>query len=331
MKTFRTGVIFILALLACQLYGQDTSKNIYVHDPVMIRQNGTYYLFSTGHGIKVRSSKDMINWKTEKPVFASSPEWTQSVVEGFKGHIWAPDIIYRNGKYYLYYSVSAFGKNTSAIGVATNATLDPEDPDFNWMDHGIVIQSHPNRDLWNAIDPNIIIDEDQVPWMSFGSFWNGLKMVKLKKNMLEIAEPQEWHTIARRERSFDFQDSKAGDAALEAPFIFKKDSKYYLFLSWDLCCRGEKSTYKVVVGRSDNATGPYIDKDGKPLFMGGGSILVQGDENWYGAGHNSIYTFDGKDYLVFHAYDASDEGKSKLRIKEVDWQDGWPVMNNPLE
>lgn len=113
------------------------------------------------------------------------------MVPNFRNHIWAPDILYHNNQYYIFYSVSSFGKNTSAIGVDTNKTLDQNSADFHWVDYGIVIQSIPNRDLWNAIDPNIIFDETGTPWMPFGYFWNGLKLVKLDDSLLKIAEPQE--------------------------------------------------------------------------------------------------------------------------------------------
>ncbi|MGA9591186.1 MAG: family 43 glycosylhydrolase, partial [Salegentibacter sp.] len=167
------------------------------------------------------------------------------------------------------------------------------------------------------------------PWLAFGSFWNGLKLVKLNKDLTEIAQPEEWHTIARRKRSFDIPNTDPGDAALEAPFIFRKNGYYYLFLSWDLCCRGESSTYKVVVGRSKNITGPYLDKSGTSLNQGGGTLLVQGDDNWYAAGHNSTYTFNGKDYMFFHAYDANDRGIPKLRVAELQWgEDLWPHLKN---
>ena len=101
---------------------------------------------------------------------------------------------------------SAFAKNTSAIGHATNPTLDPTDPKFKWTDHGKVIQSVPNRDMWNAIDPNIIIDEKVAPWMSFGSFWDGIKMVKLTPDMNAVAQPEEWYSLSRRERTFELDD-----------------------------------------------------------------------------------------------------------------------------
>ncbi|MFC3336117.1 arabinan endo-1,5-alpha-L-arabinosidase [Flavobacterium palustre] len=303
------------------------AQSISVHDPVMIKQKDTYYLYCTGRGISVFSSKDLKNWNPEPAVFNEKPTWVDAIVPDFKNHIWAPDISFHNNQYYLYYSVSAFAKNTSAIALATNTTLDPKDPSYKWVDHGIVIQSIPNRDLWNAIDPNLTFDENNTPWLAFGSFWEGLKMVKLNADLSSIAQPQEWYTISKRKRTFELQDTNPGDAALEAPFIFKKNGYYYQFLSWDLCCRGKESTYKVVVGRSKNITGPYVDKDGKLLNEGGGTLVVQGDENFYGVGHNSAYTFDGVDYIVYHAYEVKNNGRPKLEIKELKWDaDFWPSL-----
>ncbi|MGL1884956.1 MAG: arabinan endo-1,5-alpha-L-arabinosidase [Reichenbachiella sp.] len=299
--------------------------NVGVHDPVMIQHEGKYYLFCTGWGISVYSSDDMTNWKSEKKVFDNPPSWTTETVSGFAGHMWAPDISFFDGKYYLYYSISSFAKNTSAIGVATNVTLDPSSPDYQWQDHGMVVQSVPYRDMWNAIDPNIIVDEEGYPWMAFGSFWGGMKMVKLIPNRTAVAQPEEWKTIAKRERNFDIDDKQPGDGAVEAPFIFKKGNYYYLFVSWDYCCRGKESTYKVVVGRSENAMGPYLDKDGLSMNQGGGTLVVEGNERWAGVGHNSTYTFGENDYLVFHGYDMLADGHPKLIIKELEWsKDQWP-------
>ncbi|MGO4772877.1 arabinan endo-1,5-alpha-L-arabinosidase [Flavobacterium sp. W22_SRS_FK3] len=303
------------------------AQEIVVHDPVVIKQKDTYYLFCTGKGISVFSSKNLKKWNPEPQVFTEKPVWADGVAADFKNHIWAPDISFHNNTYYLYYSVSAFAKNTSAIGVATNTTLDSKDKKYKWVDQGIVIQSQPNRDLWNAIDPNLIFDENNTPWLSFGSFWEGLKMVKLNPDLKTIAQPQEWHTISKRKRTFELPDSDPGDAALEAPFIFKKNGYYYQFLSWDFCCRGEKSTYKVVVGRSKNVTGPYIDKDGKLLNEGGGSLVVQGNEDYFGVGHNSTYTFDGKDYIFYHGYEKKTNGTPRLIVKEIIWDAAlWPIL-----
>ncbi|MEO8594009.1 MAG: arabinan endo-1,5-alpha-L-arabinosidase [Candidatus Solibacter sp.] len=301
--------------------------NIGVHDPVMIQQDGAYYVFGTGRGIAVFSSKDMKNWQSAKPVFAETPAWVARQFPKARD-FWAPDIAEHNGTYYLYYAVSGFGSNNSAIGVATNRTLNPDSPDFRWVDHGMVLESVTGRDMFNAIDPNLAFDQQGVPWLSFGSFWSGIKIVKLNANLTEVALPEEWHTIAARDRLWKLEENDAGDelsGAIEAPFIFSRNGMYYLFVSWDRCCRGVNSTYKVVVGRSEKITGPYLSKEGAPMQMGGGSLVVGGNKNWPGVGHNSAYTFNGKDFLVFHGYDVSDNGRSKLWIQEMKWDaNGWP-------
>lgn len=324
----RTYIFVCLCFIVGSVVSQEALPNndLIVHDPVAIKEGDTYHLYCTGKGISSFESKDLQHWTYTGPIFKDKPEWTDTVVPEFGNHIWAPDVSKYNGKYYMYYSVSAFAKNTSAIGVATNTTLDVNSKNYKWEDQGIVIQSVPNRDLWNAIDPNLIFDEEGTPWLSFGSFWDGLKLVQLNQDLTSVAQPEVWHTLARRERSFELEDTDPGDAALEAPFIFKKGDYYYLFLSWDLCCRGENSTYKVVVGRSKTLTGPYLDAEGKSLFNGGGTLVIEGNSNWYGTGHNSTYTFEGKDYIIFHAYDAHRDGKPYLHIKEIQWQNNWPVV-----
>ncbi len=319
-------ILVCIYIVTSSLHAQD----IRVHDPVLAKDGNTYYLFCTGVGISVFSSTDLQHWQKEKSVFDSPPAWAVEAVPAFKGHIWAPDIAFHNGLYYLYYSVSAFGKNTSCIGVATNKTLDPKSSEYKWTDHGKVIESIPGRDLWNAIDPNLAWDEQRQPWLTFGSFWSGIKLVKLHSNLTAIANPQEWYTIAKRSRDYKTADANGGDAAIEAPFIFKKNNYYYLFVSFDFCCKGVDSNYKVMVGRSEKIQGPYLDKDSVRMDAGGGTLVLQGNKAWPGVGHNSVYTFDGKDYLVVHAYDAVDNGKPKLKILTLQWDsNGWPQASLP--
>ncbi|HKI89611.1 MAG TPA: arabinan endo-1,5-alpha-L-arabinosidase [Draconibacterium sp.] len=328
--------IFIIALFFFSFETINTQQKISVHDPVIIRQNDIYYIFCTGRGISVWSSKDMKNWQNEKPIFDEPPQWALNTVAGFSGHIWAPDISYFNGEYFLYYSVSTFGKNTSCIGLATNKTLDPADHEFKWVDHGKIIQSFPGKTNWNAIDPNLIIADNGTPYLTFGSFWDGIKQVKLSPDAKSVNDDlKHLPTIASRKTnpnapnppSIDNNPVDAGGNAIEAPFIFKKGNYYYLFASIDYCCKGPKSTYKMIIGRSEKIPGPYFDKMGKPLASGGGTILLQGNKNWYGVGHNAVANFDGTDYMVFHGYDASDNGRSKLLIRKISWdKDGWPVV-----
>ena len=312
----------VLASLGCQ------ARQVDVHDPVMAREGDTWYLFSTGPGITIYSSKDRIHWQHAGRAFATEPSWAKRVSPSFNGHLWAPDVSFHNGKYYLYYSVSAFGKNTSAIGLTINKTLDPKSPNYAWEDQGIVIESVPHRDFWNAIDPAVIEDEKGQAWMSFGSFWGGLKLFKLNADWTKPAEPQEWYTLAKRERGAFEDESKAGSAQIEAPFIWKKGDYYYLFASWGLCCKGPDSTYHLVMGRAKSLTGPYLDKDGKDMAEGGGSIILQGNERWRGLGHNSAYTWDGKDYLVLHAYETADHFLQKAKILNISFgADGWPQVD----
>ncbi len=353
MASFRI-MVGVLAALVAGLPARAQDRSVEAHDPVIAKEGDTYYLFFTGRGIQVKRSEDLHSWTAEPPVFEETPDWVESTIPSFGGDIWAPDIFQHEGTWYLYYSVSAFGRNTSAIGVATNTTLDRKDPDFGWKDHGIVVRSVPGRDLWNAIDPNVIIDGKGTPWMSFGSFWRGLKLVKLQPDLKRIVEGpgEEWHTLAARQRDLAVDDRDAGDAAnpeldyealytpeqlernksmkngaIEAPFLFHRDGWYYLFASWDRCCRGVASTYKLIVGRSKDIRGPYLDREGKRLQRGGGTVMAIGDgDNWAAVGHPSAYRFEGKDWLVFHAYDLKDHGKAKLRIREMRWVDGWPEI-----
>lgn len=334
MRHLQLLILFLMC--GCNTVQEVQSQSISVHDPVMIKQDSKYYLFCTGNGISVFSSTNLKDWEREKPVFSEAPQWAVDIIPGFRGHIWAPDIFYYNDQYYLYYSVSAFGKNTSAIGVATNKTLDKNSPMFKWVDHGKVIQSIPGKTNWNAIDPNLIVDDEGTPYMSFGSFWGGLQLVKMNSDALSIAESTEsMLTIASRKRllnlpnppSIDNNPVDAGGNAIEAPFIFRKNGYYYLFASIDYCCKGVNSTYKVIVGRAKNVKGPYLDKSGQSMALGGGSIVLTGNEDWHGIGHNAVVTFDSTDYMICHGYDANDEGRSKLIIRKISWDpNGWPIV-----
>lgn len=319
------ALLLIWMLIPGKGYAQ--SKSPVVHDPVAIEADGKYYIFNTGTGIFCLQSDDLLNWKFLTKVFPTSPDWAKKEVPKFDGNIWAPDISFHNGTYYLYYSISSFASNRSCIGVATSKNLDPTSPNYGWTDHGKVIESVPGRDNWNAIDPNLIVDEAGIPWLVFGSFWDGLKMVKLSNDLLSIAQPQEWYTVASRDRDPLLDETDPGNGAIEAPFIFKKNDYYYLFVSFDLCCRGANSTYNVRVGRSKVVTGPYVDKDGKLLLNGGGTLIAKGDDEYYGKGHNSVYTFSGIDYLIMHAYSKRENGTPKLIVSTLKWDEaGWPFI-----
>lgn len=302
------------------------AQNPDVHDPVMAKEDGVYYMFTTGMGIGMMSSTDLKEWKQEKAPLDPIPAWASELVPAYRGHTWAPDIIKVGDNWYLYYSCSTFGKNISAIGVATNKTLNPNSPDYKWTDLGMVIRSQPGVNDWNAIDPNVVIDENGKPWMTFGSFWDGIQLVQLADDMkTTIGEPV---TIARRRpaESVAHGNETANTNAIEAPFIIYHDGWYYLFVSYDFCCKGLTSNYKTAVGRSKSITGPYVDEEGNAMTECGGEVLVAASPEYSGVGHCSVYNFDGKWYFVAHAYDKSKRGASKLFLRELHWKDGWPTL-----
>jgi arabinan endo-1,5-alpha-L-arabinosidase len=355
----------IAIMEAALKYNADPASTLYqTHDPELIKQDDDYYLFPTGGSIS--TSKDLINWKFAYNIFDKAQDWVTPDITGSNnrgggalagggngpvsftpapalpgaaggrggaagaprgGRVSAPDIQLVNGTYYCFYNVTAFAKNTSAIGVATNKTLHQDSPDFKWVDHGMVVQSIPNRDMWNALDANLIMDRNQG-WLVFGSFWGGIKMVKLAPDLLSIAKPEVWYAIASQPRSPVLDDTDPGDGTIEGAFVYKHFQYFYLFASLDYCCRGINSDYKVVVGRSRNVEGPYVDREGKLMSRGGGTLIATGNSIWAGVGHNSAYTMDGKSIIVMHGYDKRDAGRSKLIIREMKWDRGdWPSVD----
>jgi arabinan endo-1,5-alpha-L-arabinosidase len=290
-----------------------------VHDPAMIRHRDTFYVFSTGGRsgrgiIYIRCSKDLYNWTRCGSVFEELPEWARREIPGARS-AWAPDISFFNGKYHLYYSVSTYGRNNSAIGLATNKTLDPNSADYEWLDQGMVVRSTPGKDDWNAIDGNIAIEDANTVWLSWGSFWSGIKMRRIDVATGKLStEDTTLYSLARR----------PGQNAIEAPFIIRNNGNWYLFASFDLCCRGARSTYKTMVGRSKLITGPYVDRAGRSMMDGGGTVVIEATtDNWKGPGHCAVVQDASGDYLVFHAYHGR-TGRSELKISTMVWKEGWP-------
>ncbi len=323
---WRVGIGFLAALASLVALGGCARSTgplhvrgayLEVHDPsAIIRDRGEYYLFSTGRDIPIRVSADLVTWSEAGSVFSWMPLWAAEDIPSADG-IWAPDISFYAGRFHLYYAVSTFGSNTSEIGLATNATLDPRSPSYDWVDEGSVLRSGPADD-WNAIDPNLVIDASGQPWLAFGSYWSGVKLVKLDRSTGKPeAGPLKLYSLARRPEAPD---------AIEAPFIVLRGGSYYLFDSYDFCCRGADSTYNVRVGRSSAVTGPYLDRRGRPMMDGGGTTIAKSEGRWRGPGGESVFRdASGAWWMVYHVYDAKLAGTPTLRISPLVWdRDGWP-------
>ncbi|MDT8719147.1 arabinan endo-1,5-alpha-L-arabinosidase [Clostridium sp. 19966] len=310
----------------------DSSKwgTLNTHDPSIFKDGDTYYVFSTdariggsvAPGIEVRKSKDMINWQyvgqALKGVPAEAEEWT-----GAQG-LWAPDVTKIGEYYYLYYAASSFGKNTSYIGLERSKSI--EGP---WEDMGCVVKTE-EGDNMNAIDPNIVFDDEGSLWLSYGSFWTGIYILKLDKNTGKPEDKEDkGKNIASR--------SSSVSGAVEGPYIIYNDKqkKYYLFESYDSLAKD----YNVRVGRADKIDGPYVDIEGNDLTdttidpnKVGNKILggykFADTVGWMAPGHNSVLK-DGEDYYIFHHARVENEVNwFYLNVRKIVWsEDGWPMVS----
>jgi len=279
-----------------------------VHDPSIVKTPAGGYLAAyTGNNIQLKTSSDRTAFRNAGAVFPNGASWTTAYTGGSR-NLWAPDISYRNGRYYLYYSASTFGSNRSAIFLATSTT----GASGSWTNQGLVIESSSGND-YNAIDPNLTVDDQGRWWLSFGSFWSGIKQVALNASTGKRADTA-IRAIAGR-----------GGGAIEAPTLVRHGSYYYLWVSFDLCCRGASSTYRIMVGRSTSVTGPFVDRNGTAMTAGGGTQVLASHGNIHGPGHQAVLTDTDGDVLVYHYY--ANSGASYLGINLIGYDSaGWPYV-----
>lgn len=300
-----------------------------VHDPCLIKEGGTYYVYGTSMpgspGITLHTSPDLIHWTSRAAIFDSVPAWALELIPGARG-MWAPDASRFRGGYRLYYAVSTFGSNRSAIGLATNVTLDSSAPDYRWQDRGLVLMSREGDDF-NAIDPNHFVDREGRSWLVYGSFWNGIMMRRLDDATGKLADGEpRVHALARRPEPTGAPDP------IEGAYLFERGGYYYLFASYDYCCKGVRSTYYTAYGRSREVTGPFVGRDGGAMLEGRGTVILKADleekQRWRGPGGCGVFRDQGREYIVYHAYDAWHHGIPTLRIAPLTWSsDGWPTTN----
>ncbi|WP_326554525.1 family 43 glycosylhydrolase [Micromonospora sp. NBC_01813] len=279
-----------------------------IHDPTIVRRPaGGYLLAHTGDGVALKTSTDRVTFRDAGAVFPGGAPWTTTYTGGSR-NLWAPHLTYRNNQYYLYYSASTFGSNRSAIFLATS----PTGAAGSWTDRGLVIESR-TSDNFNAIDPHLTIDDQGRWWLSFGSFWSGVKMVAI--------DP----ATGRRADGAIRDLAGRGGGAIEAPTLVRRGAYYYLYVSFDRCCQGAASTYRVMVGRSTSVTGPFVDRAGTPMTAGGGTQILAGHGSVNGPGHQDVLTDSDGDYLVYHYYAAN--GVALLGVNRLGYDAaGWPYV-----
>jgi arabinan endo-1,5-alpha-L-arabinosidase len=287
-----------------------------IHDPSTIVKSGnTYWVFGTGDGIACKYSTDLINWTDAKSVYTKTvyPSWINPKVPGFAGTFWAPECIFMNGKYYLYYSCSTFGSKVSAIGLTTNVTLDPASPDYKWVDQGEVISTSASSAV-NAIDPAVFKDTSGEVWFTYGSFFGGLRITQLDAATGKVLNAGNQTAVVN------------GDP--EAACLTKNGNYYYMFFNRGACCKGINSTYYIMVGRSTSPTGPFLDQNGVSINNGGGTLVLNVAGRYVGPGHAGVLTENGVTYFSHHYYDGDDNGVPKLGLAQLTWSAaGWPEVS----
>ncbi|MGI4762349.1 MAG: family 43 glycosylhydrolase [Janthinobacterium lividum] len=287
-----------------------------IHDPSTIVKSGnTYWVFGTGDGIACKYSTDLINWTDAKSVYTKTayPGWINGKVPGFAGTFWAPECKFMNGKYYLYYSCSTFGSQVSAIGLATNPTLDPASPDYKWTDQGEVISSN-TTSVANAIDPALYTDTSNNLWFVYGSYFGGIRITQLDATTGKPLNVANQFTVA--------------NGGVEAAYVAYNSGFYYLFVNRGTCCNGVSSTYYMQVGRSASPTGPFLDQAGQDLNASGGTTLLSRAGRYIGPGHAGLFTEGGVTYFSHHYYDGYDNGAPKLGLAKLTWgATGWPAVS----
>ena len=307
------SALILMATAAFALKGNDNS-----HDPsALIKDGNKYWQFTTGDGIYSAYSTDLISWTSgSRTVFpiGTWPSWINSAVPGFAGSFWAPDCIYMNGKFYLYYSCSTFGSSRSAIGVATSASLDPASSSYGWTDLGMVVSSSASTDI-NAIDPALFRDSDGKVYLSYGSFSGGIGVFEIDTS-----------TGKRKSGSTTTKVAGGNGADWEAPYIIKEGSYYYLFVNRGYCCRGTSSTYKIVVGRSSSVRGPFVDTNGVALTNNGGTTVLSTSGRYIGPGHFGLLRENGSNFVSIHYYDGNANGAAKLDVINMGFSNGWPFL-----
>ncbi|HEY2673463.1 MAG TPA: family 43 glycosylhydrolase [Rugosimonospora sp.] len=281
-----------------------------VHDPSVVKTpSGGYILVHTGANITIKTSTDRTGWHNAGSAFPNGASWTLSYTGG-SNQLWAPDISYHNGQYYMYYAASSFGSQNSAIFLATS----PTGAAGSWTNQGLVISTSSSNN-YNAIDPNLVVDDQGRWWLDFGSFWTGIKLIAL-----DAATGKRSGTTIT-----GLAQHTGSTTAIEAPYIFKHGSYYYLWVSFDLCCQGASSTYRIMVGRSTSVSGPYVDRNGTAMTAGGGTQVLAGHGSIHGPGHEAVLADTDANVLVYHYY--ANSGASYLGINLLGYDSsGWPFV-----
>jgi arabinan endo-1,5-alpha-L-arabinosidase len=302
LKQWAAATAIAFSAITAQAATWTLSGSLITHDPSVYKENSTWWITETSDtGIGVKYSPDGHAWTQGVSIFGNGLSWWGQY-NGNSKTVWAPDIHVWNGKAILYYAVSTFGSQKSAIGLATASSI----AQGNWTDQGAILTSAPGNN-YNAIDPNFFVDKAGQPWLSFGSFWTGIYTTRVDPNTLKPTGS--WYHLA------------TDSTGIENAFIMSNGSYYYLFVSKGSCCSGANSTYHISYGRSTSVTGPYLDKNGVSMLNGGGTTLDAGGGRFIAPGGESV----ANGVMVRHELDSQNNYNGVLFINDLTFSNGWPT------
>lgn len=297
-------LIASIAMLAAVNSAEAQIGNPYIHDPSTIMEcEGKFYTFGTGGGGLI------------------SPDgytWDSGAVRPGGGA--APDAIKIGDRYLVAYGATGGGLGGGHAGIIYtmwNKTLDPNSPDFKYSEPNLVAQSEYDEDC-DAIDPSLLMGPDGRLWMSYGTYFGFIRLVEL--------DPATGKRV---------EGNKAIDIAIdcEASALIYRNGWYYLLGTHGTCCDGVNSTYNIVVGRSRNVTGPYIDNVGRDMLKGGGKMVLAAGGRLIGAGHFGRYIVEeGVEKMSCHfEADMDRSGRSVLNVRPLVWKNDWPVAGEMFQ
>ena len=300
------------------------------HDPSIVEVDGVYVMVATSgrEMAPVSTSTDLLHWKRIGPIMKDPPEWLKTAVPQHRS-VWAPAPLLLGKALRVYYCASQkFGSNTSFIGVAENSNFDPANPCVGWVDRGEIVESHAEKDNFNAIDPDAMVGPDGRHWMVYGSYWSGMYLLEL--------DPK---TGLKRSGATPIAvASNTGERnnPLEAPVLRYHEGYYYLYVTYGLAAQGVRSTYRMMVGRSKSPEGPFLGFDGKPMTDGGHTDVLKSTPPMFGPGGGNVFQDKkGEWWFAYHYYDSTRHwhgdvwGKPTLQVRRVVWADGWPLPGLP--
>lgn len=303
-KSILAGSIALVSALVPQMTFAQVGKP-YIHDPSTIMEcDGKYYTFGTGGGGLI-----------------SEDGWTWNGGGVRPGGGAAPDAIKIGDRYLIAYSATGGGLGGGHAGrVLTmwNKTLDPNSPDFAYTEPIEVAHSLDDEDC-DAIDAGLLLDPTTGRlWLTYGTYFGFIRIVELDPKTGKRVEGNEPVDIA---------------IDCEATDLMYRNGWYYLLGTHGTCCDGPNSTYNIVVGRSRNVTGPYLDNMGRDMLKGGGKMVIAAGDRKTGPGHFGRYIEDnGVEKMSFH-YEADFDqgGRSVLAIRPLLWKNDWPVAGEVLK